>query len=227
MSTSFITEICIHAGAFWFASLLFLALDFYWRKNGITNVKYLEGKRTVASLYNIGTAAAVSLLNQCHSVPFICLLSVYIGDMQYNDNISDLAIFWSVAWHYIAYVVLADQWFYWTHRYMHVNKSLFSYVHSIHHEWTHPMAISTMYAHPLEHIVVNLGAILVGPFLLPMPMHFVRIWGLVAMINSMMAHSGIKGLSASHDIHHRKLKYNFGVLDLSDRMYDTYSLCRE
>merc|ERR1719343_868805 len=46
--------------------------------------------------------------------------------------------------------------FFYSHRWLHENKKMYSRVHKLHHTWTAPISFVAIYAHPFEHMVSNL-----------------------------------------------------------------------
>lgn len=63
-------------------------------------------------------------------------------------------------------MLVEDFSFYWMHRLFHT-PYLYKKFHKYHHEFVTPIALGTLYAHPLEHILANvlpsqLGFVLLG-----------------------------------------------------------------
>ena len=54
-----------------------------------------------------------------------------------------------LAWQLPVFFVIEDFYFYWIHRALH-HKSIYRFIHKIHHEHTHPFGIAAEYAHPVE-----------------------------------------------------------------------------
>ncbi|KAF8978970.1 hypothetical protein BDQ17DRAFT_1550336 [Cyathus striatus] len=54
---------------------------------------------------------------------------------------------------------IMDTWFYFGHRFMHMNEFLYKNIHSVHHRLYVPYAIGALYNHPVEALVLDsLGA---------------------------------------------------------------------
>ena len=65
-------------------------------------------------------------------------------------------------------VFIEEVGFYYSHLLLHT-KTLYKHVHKVHHQWTAPVGLTAVYAHPLEHLVSNLLPIFLGrlfPFFL-------------------------------------------------------------
>lgn len=102
---------------------------------------------------------------------------------------------------------------------------LFRQVHYIHHRWKNPIAISTIYTHPLEQLFVNVLPILISGLVCNLNFVSMRAWHIFSILNSLiLAHGGYKfGNDFSfHDKHHTKIKYNYGTIGLFDKLYGTY-----
>ena len=214
MDTFFIV-MWTHLIVYWTSSIFFLFFNYYCQSHSIVKYNHMEGKRPVPDIKNIYKAIMLSISNQIISIPVI----YFTIDKCHNEN-----AYTYVYAYILIFLVLADQWFYWIHRLCHYNKIIFKYIHSLHHHWTYPIAVSTLYVHPLEHIIINLGSFLIGPLLFPTSNLCLCIWTAMSTLNSVIAHGGTKIISndGTHDLHHRFLIYNFGVLGVSDRMFGTF-----
>lgn len=215
-STSFINNMsiyAIHVMTYWMSCLLLMTLSTTMPDN-----RFVPEKRDKypPSAWKIISAIWISLLNQ------LIGLFVAIWIIPFCLTESELGWFDIIA-RMIFHGLIGDQWFYWTHRLMH-RRWLYSKIHYIHHQWTYPMAIRTIYAHPIEHIVCNLGAIAIGPLIWPTNQLFMTLWVVVATFNAVLGHSGLNLPLTSvekHDLHHRFLNCNYGTVGLSDYVYGT------
>ena len=208
----------IHLSVYWASSIFFLFFNYYCQSHSVVKYVHLEEKRYIPDIKNIVKAIKLSIINQIVSVPIIFFIIDKCYHHNHNDN--NTSIF-----HFLVFLFLADQWFYWIHRLCHYNKFIFKYIHSVHHNWVHPISVSTLYVHPIEHIIINLGSFLIGPILFPTSPFFLYIWTAVSTLNSVLAHSGTKIIfdDSTHDIHHRFLIHNFGVLGINDWFFGTYN----
>jgi len=185
--------------------------------NNITLVQHLRTTNPPQQ-NKIKDAYVYSILNQLLIVPIVMWSAPYYMNnitCSYIDSITK----------FIFYTFIADQWFYWSHRIMHY-PLFYKSIHHIHHRWTYPIPIATLYAHPLEHIICNFGSLSAGPLLLPGNENLIAVWITIATFNSVLSHSGIDiGLpvftSQKHDLHHRILNCNYGPFGFSDRLYKT------
>ena len=149
----------------------------------------------------------------------------------YHDMRAMLA--WS-AWHWApgtaaalaaqlaAYVLCADAWFYYAHRLLHA-PALYRHIHALHHARHAPTALDALNAHPMEHLVANIGSMLCGPALLDaigvwQCWEGLLLWIVLSTWSTCAAHSGVPprwgglvGTHELHDLHHRFQCHNFGV----------------
>ncbi|CAG7848835.1 SubName: Full=Related to C-4 methyl sterol oxidase {ECO:0000313/EMBL:CCA68111.1} [Serendipita indica DSM 11827] len=121
-------------------------------------------------------------------------------------------------------LIIREALFYYLHRLFHA-KRLYPYIHKIHHRFTAPVALAAQYAHPVEHILVN-----VLPVVLPNALlrsHILTFWAFLAamLIETSTVHSGYDfwpHLAEKHDRHHEVFIWNFGAcLDWFDWMHGT------
>ncbi|EAT48886.1 AAEL000131-PA [Aedes aegypti] len=105
-------------------------------------------------------------------------------------------------------MVSSETVFYYSHRMLH-SKILYKTVHKKHHEWTAPVSLAAVYAHPVEHIVSNMA-----PFYAPVMLvrtHIITawIWATIVLMGTLHDHSGyhlpyLWGTPDFHDFHHQK-----------------------
>ena len=124
----------------------------------------------------------------------------------------------------LAYLLLHDSWFYWTHRLMH-RPWWFKKMHAVHHDSRPPTAWAAMSCHPWEALS---GAVVIPLLVFVVPIH-VAMLGSVLGIMTLMGvtnHMGwemfpvrlVKGtagkllITASHhELHHQKYRCNYGL----------------
>ena len=114
--------------------------------------------------------------------------------------------------------------FYYSHRLCHESKYLFNHVHSIHHQFVAPMAVSAIAAHPFEHFLANISPLIIGPLIVRWPFYITLTWILFALFHTLGSHSGfIWSFAAAegHDLHHEFLQCNYGVLFFCDYFHKT------
>lgn len=116
--------------------------------------------------------------------------------------------------------------FYYLHRLFHTS-FLYKHVHKIHHRWKTPWAISATYAHPIEHLLVNILPIVIAGVLAGLNFTTLRAWHIFALLNTLIsAHGGYKKLDQSnsgsmHDLHHYEFNCNYGAIGLLDNLHGT------
>ena len=124
----------------------------------------------------------------------------------------------------LAFLLLHDTWFYWTHRLMH-RPWWFRAMHAVHHDSRPPTAWAAMSFHPCEAVS---GAVVVPVLVFLIPIHAAML-GLVLGIMTLMGvtnhmgwvmfprgivHGGLgKWLitASHHELHHQKYRCNYGL----------------
>ena len=124
----------------------------------------------------------------------------------------------------LAFLLVHDSWFYWTHRLMH-RPWWYKAMHAVHHASRPPTAWAAMSFHPWEALS---GALVVPLLVFLIPIH-VAMLALVLAIMTLMGvtnHMGwelfprrlVEGaagrwlITASHhELHHRKYRCNYGL----------------
>ena len=123
----------------------------------------------------------------------------------------------TVALQLMGCMLVDDTWFYWAHRAVHAWPWLYAAVHKKHHAFHHPVAAATLWAHPLEDLLVNTAATAAGPALLGCHLRVAWAYFALKVWQSVDAHSGynlpfplspfsaVPGMDCApaHDFHHR------------------------
>lgn len=107
--------------------------------------------------------------------------------------------------------VIVETWFFFSHWGLH-HPLFYSKIHKLHHRFKAPVAVASMYAHPIEFVVGNLTGVILGPMLTHCHPITSYVWICNALILTGGSHSGYKFFFADfHDQHHQYFDYNFGV----------------
>jgi lathosterol oxidase len=124
----------------------------------------------------------------------------------------------------IAYLVIHDAWFYWTHRLMHV-PWIYRRAHAVHHASHPPTAWAAMSFHPWETLT---GAVVIPALVFLVPIHAGALLAvlLIMTVMGITNHMGwemfpralVHGaagkwlITASHhQLHHQRNKCNYGL----------------
>ncbi|WP_324809480.1 sterol desaturase family protein [Sphingomonas sp. LY29] len=124
----------------------------------------------------------------------------------------------------LAYLLLHDTWFYWTHRLMH-RPWWFKRMHAVHHDSRPPTAWAAMSFHPWEAIT---GALVIPLLVFVIPIHPAMLGTVLAIMTVMGVtnHMGWemfpRGLvngplgkwlitASHHELHHQKYRCNYGL----------------
>lgn len=125
---------------------------------------------------------------------------------------------------FVVIILAEDAFFYWAHRTFHHPKLY--WIHKRHHEYNIPIAISALYAHPLEFVFCDSLAFLVGAVFLSYvaKIHLITllVWHCFRILETCEVHCGYEWSWSQlsflpwklnvekHDFHHSHNVGNFG-----------------
>lgn len=169
----------------------------------------------------IGTALINQLLVGIPVTAILNLIKTWNGFSYAPDNLPSVL---TVIVHLAAFVVFEEIGFYYSHRLFHWGP-LYKWIHKKHHEWTAPVGIICIYAHPIEHVLANILPFVLGPIVMRSHLLTTWIWMSLAMQTTIVHHSGyhLPLLSSPefHDFHHLKFNCNYGVTGWLDWLHKT------
>jgi methylsterol monooxygenase len=120
------------------------------------------------------------------------------------------------------YVFVMDVSFYGLHRLMHY-RSFYTVIHKRHHEFIHPVSMVALYAHPVEHVFVNLFPIMLGPMMWAPSLAVAYLLVIGSTVNTvMLAHSNIKWVGDPHVTHHQTPNKEYGIGLFMDKLFKSH-----
>ena len=137
--------------------------------------------------------------------------ATYVGTFSIIGMIIDLVLT----------LALAEIMFYFMHRLLHL-PVLYSLIHKKHHQILAPIGFSALYMSPIDLYIGNLLPIFSPMYLLGMHPITMKIWLVVATVNTIVfSHSGFDGFANFHDAHHSCFNKNYGINLFMDRLLGT------
>lgn len=215
---------------FWSLSLVFLLLDSF----GPSYVKRYKIQRSSRQPRRtlLWQAALMAALNQAFTILLhlgqlfiIRPLVPQITGLRVEPQLPSAAeIMHDILWCTLGREAL----FYYGHRALHW-PWLYRRFHKQHHLFNTPVAVASLYCHPVEHVVSNILPVIIPAHILRI--HIVTFWlfscGVIAQAS--LAHCGYSFFDLSfagwkpevHDLHHEKFNVNYGLIGLLDAVHGT------
>ncbi|XP_065266098.1 fatty acid hydroxylase domain-containing protein 2 [Emys orbicularis] len=215
----------------------------YWGFNGLLMVADVTGKPTFITRYRIQLgkndpvdpaklrqAVHTVMLNQLFiSLPMMMLM-LPIMKWRGQPCSKELPTFHWFLLELSIFILVEEILFYYSHRLVH-HPLLYKRIHKKHHEWTAPVGVVSLYAHPVEHVFSNMLPLLVGPIILGSHVASIMVWLCLAILATSISHCGyhLPFLPSPefHDFHHLKFNQCYGVLGVLDRLHGTDTLFKQ
>ncbi|NXN93863.1 FXDC2 protein, partial [Rhinopomastus cyanomelas] len=216
--------------AFWCFNGILLVADVTGKPTFITRYRIQQGKNDPVDTKKLRQAIYTVLFNQFFvSLPMLVPM-FYVMEWWGNTFHKELPTFRWFLVELSVFTLLEEILFYYTHRLVH-HPLLYKNVHKKHHEWTAPIGVVSIYAHPLEHILSNTLPVMTGPMVMGSHIVSIATWFSLALITTSISHCGyhLPFLPSPefHDFHHLKFNQCYGVLGVLDYLHGTDRVFRQ
>uniref|UniRef100_A0A672U5M9 Fatty acid hydroxylase domain containing 2 n=1 Tax=Strigops habroptila TaxID=2489341 RepID=A0A672U5M9_STRHB len=211
--------------AFWCFNGILMVADVTGKPTFITRYRIQLGKNDPVDPKKLRQAIYTALCNQFFiSLPML-LPMFYIMKWWANTFSKELPTF---RWFLVEMSIFT----------IHRNRTLlvhlpllYKHVHKKHHEWTAPIGVVSVYAHPVEHILSNMLPAMTGPMLMGSHIVSIAVWFSLALVTTSISHCGyhLPFLPSPefHDFHHLKFNQCYGVLGVLDYLHGTDTVFRQ
>ncbi|XP_065331653.1 fatty acid hydroxylase domain-containing protein 2-like [Cloeon dipterum] len=151
-------------------------------------------------------------------------LADYTGNLLTFDQLKRVPPFSQVLIEFPLLVLCHEFAFYYSHRLLH-HGLLYKMIHKRHHQWTAPIAVIAIDCHPVEHVLANVGPVLVGPAIVGSHPLTAWFWFSYVTFQTLNGHSGYHWpwfqSPEFHDYHHLKFNQNYGSIGFLDYLHGT------
>jgi len=207
-----------HLTTYWLLSFIFGCIDCYIiKKNKLSHKlqpNYLPVNIKKYKQLFLKLSKNILQFQFIYLLPLSIIFSYFAPNMYHLESESCNNLLWK-----FGIIILIEEFLFYHMHYLFHSKWLYKY-HKLHHTINSPIAVSTIYCHPLENMFINIGPLLVGPYIVGLSWFWTQVWLVFATTNSIFVHSGYN-FAKSHDNHHKYFKINYGVIGLFDWLYKT------
>lgn len=216
--------------AFWFLNAFFLFVDITGQPSFVLKYKIQE---------NINVPVQWPKLKRCLITVFFnqIFVNMIVGYGVYHimmwrgcDFGKELPTVQWVLLELTIFLLFEEIGFYYSHRLFH-HPRLYKHIHKKHHEWTAPIGITAIYAHPVEYMIANILPAQIGPVIMGSHIATIWMWLIMVVSSAVIAHCGyhlpLLPSPEAHDFHHLKFTNCFGTLGILDRLHGTDNMFRQ
>ncbi|XP_061473441.1 fatty acid hydroxylase domain-containing protein 2 isoform X1 [Rhineura floridana] len=215
---------------FWSFNGILMVADVTGKPSFITRYRIQLGKNDPVDTEKLRSAIHTALFNHFFiSLPMLILM---LPIMKWSGEPCSLHLptFHWFLLELATFTLLEEILFYYSHRLVH-HPLLFKHIHKKHHEWTAPVGIVSVYAHPVEHVVSNILPVITGPILMGSHVISIMMWLSLVLLTTSISHCGyhLPFLPSPefHDFHHLKFNQCYGVLGVLDHLHGTNTLFKQ
>ncbi|XP_051023231.1 fatty acid hydroxylase domain-containing protein 2-like [Acomys russatus] len=214
----------VPALCFWVLNGLLLLVDTTGKPSSISRYRIQLGKNEPVDPVKLRHVIRTVIFNQ--TVISLPMLAICYPFLKWRGDpcSRELPTFHWVLLAMALFTLVDEILFYYSHRLLH-HPTLYKKIHKKHHEWTAPIGVITMYAHPIELAASNMLSVMVGPLAMGSHLSSIIVWLCVALIVSTISHCGyhLPFLPSPefHDYHHLKFNQCYGTLGVLDHLHGT------
>ncbi|XP_043925415.1 fatty acid hydroxylase domain-containing protein 2 [Protopterus annectens] len=220
----------IPAIVFWFFNIILLMIDVSGKPSIITRYKIQPDKNKPIDTVKLRHAVLTVLFNEVFISGPMVLAMYRVMQWRGNPCGTELPTFHWVLLEFSIFSIIEEILFYYSHRLFH-HPSLYKHIHKKHHEWTAPVGVVSLYAHPIEHVFSNMMPSVVGPVIMGSHVATTMMWFSLALWTTTISHCGyhLPFLPSPefHDFHHLKFNQCFGVLGFLDHLHGTDTIFKQ
>ncbi|XP_051955324.1 fatty acid hydroxylase domain-containing protein 2 [Xyrauchen texanus] len=220
----FIGTMLVPTLSFWLLNVLLMVVDSTGKPSFITQYRIQMDKNSPVDPARLHHAVKTVMFNQVFLSGPLVGLTYMVMKWRGEPCTPELPTFHWVLLELAFCGLMEEILFYYTHRLVH-HPSLYKKIHKIHHEWTAPIGVVSLYAHPVEHVLSNMLPALIGPVLLGSHLATTSLWFTIALLVTTISHCGyhlpLLPSPEFHDFHHLKFNQCYGVLGVLDRLHGT------
>ena len=219
----FIFLISVQVLAFWVPATIYLSIDLLCP--AFSHRHKIQSEHRQPTWQQIRHCVGYVGLNEAIGISIQVLLRYTFGlDKSLFVISRDFPSISTIVFDFIYGLLAREISFYYLHRAFH-HPRIYSYIHKRHHKFTAPMAFSAQYAHPVEHIAANIMPIVVPLALRRTNLFSFGIFTAFELWEAAADHSGYDFVKLPpaqiHDLHHEKLRVNYGTLGIMDWIHGT------
>ncbi|TKS83132.1 Fatty acid hydroxylase domain-containing protein 2 [Collichthys lucidus] len=216
--------------AFWGLNIMLMMVDSTGKPSFITRYRIQMDKNNPVDPAKLRHAVKSVMFNYvCISGPMV-LAAYCLMNLRRDPCGPELPTFHWALLELAVCAIVEEVMFYYSHRLFH-HPSLYKHYHKQHHEWTAPIGVVAIYAHPLEHVFSNTLPVMAGPIILGSHLSTTTLWYCLALVSTSISHCGyhLPFLPSPefHDFHHLKFNQCFGVFGVLDRLHGTDTKFRQ
>ncbi|XP_006815595.1 fatty acid hydroxylase domain-containing protein 2-like [Saccoglossus kowalevskii] len=215
-------------GTYWVVNIPLLCMDVTRKPKSLYQYKIQLNKSL--DITKLKKLFKVILINQLfYALVAMCAYYIIAKWRGCSTSSSDLPSGGRILIDLLGCVAFVEVTFYYSHRIIH-HPLLYKHIHKLHHEWTAPIGLTCIYAHPIEFMFSNILPVIGGPIVMGSHLIVHWLWLVIAMVFTSFDHSGyhfpMMKSPEIHDFHHLKFNVNYGFTGVLDWLHGTDTMFR-